>query len=142
MNCDNKYATCCGCPATVNAPRELTQWSSSKLYNLQTMKKIGITNAHDYRASLQTNAESIMKNTVNDFESNYKCKSNGTNMFYLDSSSYNSYYDSINSIPAKPEVQEFQKNAKTTMSINTMSDNMSLSSISFAPIISNVNEFN
>ena len=63
-------------------------------------------------------------------------------MFYLDSSSYNSYYDSINSIPAKPEVQEFQKNAKTTMSINTMSDNMSLSSISFAPIISNVNEFN
>jgi hypothetical protein len=89
MNCDNKYAKCCECPGITNTPREFTLWSSSKLYNLQTMKKTGISNANDYRASLQSNAESIMKNTVNDFETKFKCKNSGTNLFYLDSTNYN-----------------------------------------------------
>lgn len=142
MNCDNKYSVCCGCPGITNNPRELTDWSSSKLYNLGMMKKINITNAHDYRASLQANAETIMKNTVNDFNLNYKCKSNGSNVFYLDSSNYNSYYDNVNTISSKPEVQNFEKDSKKTMSINSMSPNMSLTSISFAPNLSNSGQWN
>lgn len=140
MNCDNKYATCCGCPAILNSPRELTEWSSAKLYNIKMMKKMNTTNSHDYRASLQANAESIMKNTVNDFETNYKCKSSAKNTFYLDSSVYNAYYDNVNTISAKPEVQKFQKNAKT-MSVSSMSPNMTLSSISFSPMLTNVNSW-
>jgi len=141
MNCDNRYANCCGCPGITNTPREFTIWSSSKLYNLQTMKKTGLTNAHDYRASLQKNTESIMKNTVNDFDTNFKCKNNGSNLFYLDSSSYNKYYDSINVVSTKPEIQNYQKNAKGA-SLDSMKSNMSLNSISFASIAPKNNKWN
>lgn len=134
MNCDNKYSKCCGCPAIINTPREFTQWSSSKLYNFETMKKIGISNANDYRASLQSNAEIVMKNTINDFDTNYKCKNNGTNMFYLDSSKYNSYYDSINVISTKPAVDYYSKNTRKGVSLDSMKSNMSLSSISLSAI--------
>ncbi len=142
MNCDNRYSTCCGCPAIVNTPREFTNWSSSKLYNLETMKKAKITNANDYRASLQANAESIMKNTVNDFDTNYKCKNNGNNVFYLDSTSYNSYYDKINQVASKSEVVQHNKNIPKGVPVELLSDNMTLSSISFAPFVSRANNWN
>jgi hypothetical protein len=142
MNCDNRYAKCCGCPAITNAPREFTIWSSSKLYNLQTMKKTGLTNAHDYRASLQANTDSIMKNTVNDFDTNFKCKSNGSNLFYLDSSSYNNYYDSINVVSKKPEVENYQKNAGKGVLLDSMASNMALNSISLSSIVSKNNKYN
>jgi len=105
------------------------------------MKKTGLTNAHDYRASLQKNTESIMKNTVNDFDTNFKCKNNGSNLFYLDSSSYNKYYDSINVVSTKPEIQNYQKNAKGA-SLDSMKSNMSLNSISFASIAPKNNKWN
>jgi hypothetical protein len=139
MNCDNRYSTCCGCPAITGNPREFTNWTSSKLYNLETMKKAKITNANDYRASLQANAESIMKNTVNDFDTNFKCKNNGNNVFYLDSSNYNSYYNKINEVPLKSEVVQRDKNIPKGVPVNLLSDNMTLSSISFAPFVSRVN---
>ena len=142
MNCDNRYATCCSCPAISNTPRELTIWSSSKLYNLETMKKIGVTNAHDYRALLQSNAESIMKNTISDFDTNLKCKNNGPNVFYLDTSKYNNYYENINAVSTKPEVQNFQKNVIKGLSLDSTSANMSLSSMSFATLVSKNNTWN
>lgn len=135
MNCDNRYANCCGCPAITNTPREFTIWSSSKLYNLQTMKKTGMTNANDYRASLQSNAESIMKNTVNDFDTNFKCKNSGSNLFYLDSSSYNGYYDKINAEGAKPEVQNYQKILAKGTGLDAMGSNMSLNALSFSSVV-------
>ncbi len=139
MNCDNRYSTCCGCPAITGNPREFTNWTSSKLYNLETMKKAKITNANDYRASLQANAESIMKNTVNDFDTNFKCKNNGNNVFYLDSTNYNSYYNKINEVPLKSEVVQRDRNIPKGVPVNLLSDNMTLSSISFAPFVSRVN---
>lgn len=142
MNCDNRYSTCCGCPAITNTPREFTNWSSSKLYNLETMKKAKITNANDYRASLQANSESIMKNTVNDFDTNFKCKNNGNNVFYLDSTSYNSYYDKINQVAAKSEIVQHSKNIPKGLPVELLSENMTLSSISFAPFVSKVNSWN
>jgi len=139
MNCDNRFSTCCGCPAISNTPREFTNWTSSKLYNLETMKKAKITNSNDYRASLQSNSESIMKNTVNDFDTNFKCKNNGNNLFYLESSNYNSYYDKINQITSKSEVVNNNKNVIKGTPVESLSENMTLSSISFAPFISKKN---
>jgi len=139
MNCDNKYSTCCGCPAITNTPREFTNWTSSKLYNLETMKKGKITNANDYRASLQSNSESIMKNTVTDFDTNFKCKNNGNNVFYLDSSEYNSYYNKINQVTIKSEIVQFNKNTPKGVPLESLTANMTLSSISFAPFASKTN---
>lgn len=142
MNCDNKFSTCCGCPAITNNTREFTNWTNSKLYDLETMKKAKITNANDYRASLQSNAESIMKNTVNDFDSNFKCKNNGNNVFYLDSSNYNSYYDKINEITNKSDVIYYNKNNQIGLPVDLITPNMSLSSISFAPLVPKTNSWN
>jgi len=142
MNSDNRYSSCCGCPGITNTPREFTNWSSSKLYNLETMKKAKITNANDYRASLQSNAESIMKNTVNDFETNFKCKNNGNNVFYLDSTNFNSYYDKINQVKVSSEVVENNKNIPKGVPVELLSENITLSSISFAPFVSTKNNWN
>jgi hypothetical protein len=142
MNCDNKYSKCCGCPAITNTPRELTLWSSSKLYNLQTMKKTGLINANDYRASLQANADIIMKNTVDDFDTNFKCKNNDSNLFYLDSYSYNNYYDSINVVSKKPEVENYHKNIAKGVLLDSMKSNMGLDSISLSSIESKNNKWN
>jgi hypothetical protein len=143
MNCDNKFSKCCGCPGIGNMPREFTNWSSSKLYNLETMKKAKITNSNDYRALLQANAESIMKNTVSDFDTNYKCKNSGNDVFYLDSSNYNSYYDKINNIktPTTSEVIHNNTNIPKGVPVEILTDNMTLSSISFAPFVSRSNGF-
>ncbi len=143
MNCDNKFYKCCGCPGIDNVPREFTNWSSSKLYNLETMKKAKITNANDYRALLQSNAEIIMKNTVNDFDTNYKCKNNGNDVFYLDSSNYNSYYDKINNVSTSTtsEVMHNNTNIPKGAPVELLSKNMTLSSISFAPFVSRSNGF-
>jgi methionine salvage enolase-phosphatase E1 len=99
------------------------------------MKKTGMTNANDYRASLQSNAESIMKNTVNDFDTNFKCKNSGSNLFYLDSSSYNGYYDKINAEGAKPEVQNYQKILAKGTGLDAMGSNMSLNALSFSSVV-------
>ena len=141
MNCDNRYAKCCECPAITNTPREFTVWTSSKLYNLQAMKKTNVTNAHDYRALLQSNAETIMKNTNGDFETNFKCKNSGSNLFYLDTSSYNNYYNSINVVSAKPEVENYQKNQAKGLNFDSLNSNLSLSSLSFAPLAPKNNEW-
>ncbi len=141
MNCDNRYSTCCGCPAITNKTREFTNWTSSKLYNLETMKKAKITNANDYRASLQSNTESILKNTVNDFDNNFKCKNNGNNVFYLDSTNYTSFYDKINQVTSKNEVEQYNKNSSKGLQVDLLTENMTLSSISFAPFISKTNNW-
>ena len=76
-----------------NKTRELTVWSNSHIYDIDMMKKLGLSNCHDYRASLQSNGENIIKNTLNDFDKNYKCVNTQSNIFYIDSSKYNQYYD-------------------------------------------------
>jgi hypothetical protein len=95
MNCDNKFASCCECPAMINKPREFTQWSNGKIYNTNMMKQTGITNSYDYKSYLQMNAENIIKTTVKSFDTNYKCKNN-SNLFYLDSSNYNNLFNGLN----------------------------------------------
>lgn len=95
MNLNNKYGNCCGCPA-LNDAREFTNYKSSSVHNSELMKKMGKTNSNDYRESLQINGESIIKNTYDSFETNYKCKNNGSNVFYLDSSNFNNLYENLN----------------------------------------------
>jgi hypothetical protein len=96
MNLNNKFGNCCGCPALNNA-REFTEHRSSSIYNSEIMKKITTTsNSHDYRQSLQNNGESIIRNLYNNFETNYKCKNNGSNVFYIDSTNFHSSYENLN----------------------------------------------
>lgn len=133
MDSNNKYGICCGCPAISNKPREFTNWRCAKIYNNEMMKKIGKTNSNDYRESLQYNGQSIIKNTFNDFENNYKCKNNKSNVFYIDSSKINEYYDNLNMKSQKQsKVRNFEKESKG-IDFTLIEQNMSLSSLSFAP---------
>jgi hypothetical protein len=94
MNCDNKFGTCCGCPAIINKPREFTQWSNSKLYNINFMKAKGLNNSYDYKDALQNNAVNMINAGIDNFETKYKCKNNKeNNIFY--SVSTNSMYDGL-----------------------------------------------
>jgi hypothetical protein len=133
MNSNNKFGICCKCPAITNKTRELTVWSNSHIYDNDVMKKIGITNAHDYRLSLQSNGENIIKNTLNDFEKNYKCVNAQSNVFYIDSSKYNQYYDNLNANSSKEEIKDFDRNATYRPYIKTLNNNATLNSLSLSP---------
>ena len=97
MNSDNKFGQCCGCPALMNQSRDLTLWTSSRIYNNNMMKKMGTANSNDFRTALQTNTESILKKTLDDYDSNNRCKNSANNLFYIDSSNFNNLYDGLNS---------------------------------------------
>jgi hypothetical protein len=143
MNSDNKFGICCSCPAIMNNPRELTLWSSSHIYDSQMMNKNGIKNSHDYRSSLQSNGENIIRNTINDFNSNYKCRNTDQNKFYLDSSNYNQYYDNLNKIPNNSVIPSISGKTIPGVGVNVESDiNMSLSNISFSSLNTRNAEFN
>jgi hypothetical protein len=98
MNSDNKFGTSCNCPAIMNYSRDLTNWSSSRTYNINLMKKLKINNFSDYREVLQNNTNILIKNTRDDFDKNYKCANNNNQLFYLDSTNYNNSFDKINNI--------------------------------------------
>lgn len=96
MNSDNKFGICCGCPAISNTPLDLTLWGSSRTYNYNMMKRFGTSNSNDFRTSLQSNAVSIMSKTHDDFNNNFKCKNTSSNIFYIDSTDFNNYYNNLN----------------------------------------------
>ena len=98
MNSDNKFGTSCNCPAIMNYSRDLTNWTSSRNYNINLMKKLNINNFSDYREVLQNNTNILINNTKNDFDKNYKCVNNNNHVFYLDSTNYNNSFDKINNI--------------------------------------------
>lgn len=117
MNSDNKFGQCCGCPALMNNSRDLTLWASSRTYNNNMMKKMGTANSNDYRNALQSNAETILKNTLNDYDSNHRCKNSSNNLFYIDSTNFNNLYDSLNakqvSVPVSDNVNEILSGVDT-----------------------------
>ena len=132
MNSNNKYGNCCGCPALNNA-REFTNYKSSSVHNSELMQKMSKTNSNDYRESLQNNAELIIKNTYDSFETNYKCKNNGSNVFYLDSSNFHGLYENLNKPTSTTNVVSIQKKDQSRTPINLIGENMSLTALSFAP---------
>ena len=135
MNSDNKFGQCCGCPALMNKSRDLTLWSSSRNYNNVMMKKMGTTNSNDYRTALQSNAESMIKKTFDDYDSNNKCKNSANNVFYIDSSNFNNLYDNLN---AKQSSVSYVENVNEKLSgVATLlqSDSiMDLASLSLTPL--------
>jgi len=130
MNLNNKYGNCCGCPALNNA-REFTNYKSSSIYNHELMQKMSKTNSNDYRGLLQSNAESIIQNTNDSFETNYKCKNNGSNIFYLDSSNFHTLYENLNKQTTTENIDGITK-YKKKIPVNLIGNNMSLSALSLA----------
>lgn len=87
-NFNNKFGECCGCPALGLKDTLFTSYVSHSIYNDQQYKKNGITNSHEYRLALQTNAETIINNESTRYDK-IKCVSNNKQIFYIDSSNYN-----------------------------------------------------
>ena len=87
-NLNNKFGECCNCPALSTGNQFFTNFVSSRLYNDNLKKKLGIKDSNSFRSNLQSNATKYMSNVNNNFD-NEKCKSNNKNNFYIDTSKYN-----------------------------------------------------
>ena len=82
MNLDNKFGECCNCPGFYNGDRIFTNYQSSRLYNDDIRKKLGIIDSHSYRMRLQNNGFDILKSEYS------LCKSNSNNKFNIDYSKF------------------------------------------------------
>lgn len=82
MELNNKYGTCCKCPAIMDDSRLFTSYMPHKDYNNKLMAKFNVTNNNDYKTYLQTNGTSIKTDILNKLESGAKCTNNGNNKFY------------------------------------------------------------
>jgi hypothetical protein len=89
LNCDNKFGKCCNCPGIMSdGGRVFTNYVSSRIYNDDNRKMMGLGDSHSYRLVLQKSAQEIINKENNDFDK-LKCKSNKKNKFYIDSSNFN-----------------------------------------------------
>jgi hypothetical protein len=61
---------------------------SSRIRNDTDRKALGMPDSHSYRLALQTGAKNIIDSEIRRID-NIKCKSDGKNKFYIDSSKYN-----------------------------------------------------
>lgn len=87
LNLNNKFGQCCGCPALMSDKGRLfTNYMSSRLYNDINSKQLKVPDSHSYREKLQ-NDSSLRQNEILKFET-VRCKSDGKNKFYIDSSKY------------------------------------------------------
>jgi hypothetical protein len=87
-NLNNKFGECCGCPALVNGDRIFNNYVSSRLRNDQIKKSLNLSDSHSYRLVLQNTGQNIINNETNRLN-NLRCKSDGKNKFYIDSSNFN-----------------------------------------------------
>jgi len=115
MNSDNKFGTCCSCPALISDSRNLTSWKSSRTYNAELMQKLTLTNSTDFRFNLQNNAEQYIKNSFDDYNNNFKCKGS---QFYLDSTNYHNEFNKLNNIPVSNDVTYLPPNTINASNIN------------------------
>ena len=86
-NLNNKFGKCCNCPGLMRGDMYFTNNISSRIYNDMVQKDLKINDSNTYRSILQVNAVNFMKNEINKFEQD-RCKSDGNNKFYIDSSNY------------------------------------------------------
>ena len=86
-NLNNKFGKCCNCPAFATGNQLFTNFESSKLYNNNLQKLLKITDSNTYRLNLQTNATKMMIEENNKYDT-IRCKADGKNNFYLDTSKY------------------------------------------------------
>ncbi len=86
-NLNNKFGNCCNCPELVNDDRMFNNYVSSRIRNDVDRKALGMPDSHSYRLALQTGAKDIIDTEIRRLEKS-KCKSDGKNNFYIDSSKY------------------------------------------------------
>jgi len=86
-NLNNKFGECCNCIALSNGDQYFNNYVSSRLYNSNLQKKLGIKDSHSFRLNLQVNGTTFIKNEHIKYE-NDKCTSDKNNNFYLDTSKY------------------------------------------------------
>jgi hypothetical protein len=102
MNLDNKNGICCNCPALMDYSRDITQWKSAKIHDIEMMKKLNITNSLDYKNVLQEHGEHIIRNTIDEYNKKYRCI-NGKD-FYLDTSNFHQFFDNKDNIREHREI--------------------------------------
>jgi hypothetical protein len=81
MELNNKFGSCCNCPALMSDGRLFTSYISRKDYNQQLMKELNVTNSIEYKDALQSQASFLMEKSFNEAKNNFVCKSNDKNTF-------------------------------------------------------------
>ena len=86
MELDNKFGICCKCPAIMHDSRLFTNYMPHKMYNLEFMQHLQVTNNNEYRNILQNKLQ------VNDETLNKMCNKN--NKFNIDGSIIDLFFNS------------------------------------------------
>ena len=91
MELNNKFGSCCNCPAIMEDGRLITTYMPHKTYNYKIMNELGLKNSNEYREFLQDKAENIITNLHSTFIKNSCDRSD--KRFYLDGSNINNLFD-------------------------------------------------
>jgi len=59
------------CPPRVNILREVGEWESASIRNTNEMKKLGLSNIHDYNNYLEEHGKDMIEARFKDLEENY-----------------------------------------------------------------------
>ncbi len=82
MNLNNKFGECCKCPA-LNDGRMFTSYVPRKDYNNYLMHQLNVNDNNEYRVTMQSGKTKLVsKEIYNNFNNNYRCADNGSNVFY------------------------------------------------------------
>ena len=102
MNLDNKFGTCCKCPALMQDGRNFASYIPRRDYNATLMKEFKVSNSNEYRSFLQENGKSIINSVHKNLEDNYKCVSNDKHKFFLTNDVHKYFNDMLQDELKKP----------------------------------------
>ena len=102
MDSNNKFGTCCKCPALMQDGRIYTSYAPRRDYNASLMKELKVNNSNDYRSIMQENGQSIIDSVQKNLENSYKCVNVNNNLFYRDNDIHKYFNDQLKVELSKP----------------------------------------
>lgn len=122
MSLNNKFGKCCKCPARVNLSREFTEYRSSSIYSHDDMVKSGKSNIYDYNEYLDNNGKNIIDDKTNVLTSTNVCKTNGKNIFFIDSTDFHQRFKEMNDSIELREVVPSDDHLSNNLSVKDRSN--------------------
>ena len=122
MSLNNKFGKCCKCPARVNLGREFTEYRSASIFSHDDMVKSEQNNTNDYNDYLENNGVEIIKQRTKELEAEHICKTDGKNIFFIDSSDFHQRFKEMNDSIEIQEVVPRDKYLSNNLSVRDRSN--------------------
>lgn len=115
---DNKFGNCCKCPPRMDLMREVTDYRS-KNFSMEADIHKRFRSIHEYNDFLEANGYDDRQSEMKQLSSDYTCKSNESNKFYIDSRNYHQHFvDEMNMIEEPSTVTGYDCSSKKLLSVD------------------------